>query len=514
MYNPTKGWGFILAEGLQNDYGCTTDIFLHSKHFAIVEELPVAFIGHDNTKTQTQYFVQYDLDLSDNAKPQALNVKMYNDSNLQSTTPRRGVCNDFSMSPRDVPKGMMNGKGKGGHNNDIPSQQAKSPRNGKGFAGKNFEKDGGKFSKGKGKDFGGKDNFGKNFQQGPAMNQNMNMMNNSMGNFNGGNGNNNFNDNMSNSMNGNNNNFGNNNNNQNLGSDGNHFNNKNNNDITPMGNCPPPNDFPPMPPQGGENNNMNGMQKANTNISDINDLMTQTQSLISNAGASQPMNMNMNSMTMNSMQQTPGQNTNMNINQQQGNNMSTNNGQTWLSNDQQDLFNQLSAQGPNNQNNMGNNNFMHSNGFNSAANFNNQASNFDSATLPANNYNSFQFQNNNQLQNAAANLDNSFTNSANFMNAWGSMQNQIENSAFQTTTPAFDSVQQTPAQQTTNSNMGNSSHNNFNNQTIPNGHSGDNLIQKMAQGSANVTSPKELQNLVPFSGSNYLHCDHSESFDY
>jgi cold shock CspA family protein len=52
MYNPTKGWGFILAEPyLQEQYGVHHDIFLHSKHFEAVQEvaIPTTFVGHENS---------------------------------------------------------------------------------------------------------------------------------------------------------------------------------------------------------------------------------------------------------------------------------------------------------------------------------------------------------------------------------------------------------------------------------------------------------------------------------
>lgn len=78
MYNPTKGWGFVLADESLVQYGVNADIFLHSKHFENAQDLPQVFIGHDNSQKMgaLQVWVSYNLDLSEEKKPQALMVRI------------------------------------------------------------------------------------------------------------------------------------------------------------------------------------------------------------------------------------------------------------------------------------------------------------------------------------------------------------------------------------------------------------------------------------------------------
>jgi cold shock CspA family protein len=67
MYNPAKGWGFIVCEEFPGD------IFLHSKH--MVGNLPREYIGHFQS-SQDGHQVKFDLDTQHRKRPQALNVRV------------------------------------------------------------------------------------------------------------------------------------------------------------------------------------------------------------------------------------------------------------------------------------------------------------------------------------------------------------------------------------------------------------------------------------------------------
>ncbi|CAD7927744.1 unnamed protein product, partial [Amoebophrya sp. A120] len=81
MFNPTKGWGFIVCA----DYN--GDIFLHTKHivrpqringqFVDSPQLALDYIGHFNHSSASEHrcMVRFDLDFS-NERPQALNVRL------------------------------------------------------------------------------------------------------------------------------------------------------------------------------------------------------------------------------------------------------------------------------------------------------------------------------------------------------------------------------------------------------------------------------------------------------
>lgn len=67
MYNPAKGWGFIVCEEFEGD------IFLHSKH--MITHAPREYIGHFHSN-QEGHQVKFDLDLQHRSRPQALNVRL------------------------------------------------------------------------------------------------------------------------------------------------------------------------------------------------------------------------------------------------------------------------------------------------------------------------------------------------------------------------------------------------------------------------------------------------------
>lgn len=67
MYNPAKGWGFIVCDEFEGD------IFLHSKH--MVAPAPREYIGHFQS-SQGGHMVRFDLDLMHRTRPQALNVRV------------------------------------------------------------------------------------------------------------------------------------------------------------------------------------------------------------------------------------------------------------------------------------------------------------------------------------------------------------------------------------------------------------------------------------------------------
>lgn len=67
MYNPSKGWGFIICDEFEGD------IFLHSKH--MIGAPPPEYIGHFQSSMDGNA-VKFDLDLQHRNRPQALNVCM------------------------------------------------------------------------------------------------------------------------------------------------------------------------------------------------------------------------------------------------------------------------------------------------------------------------------------------------------------------------------------------------------------------------------------------------------
>lgn len=67
MYNPAKGWGFIVCQEFDGD------IFLHSKH--MLGNSPGQYIGHFQSH-QEGHLVRFDLDLQRRDRPQALNVRV------------------------------------------------------------------------------------------------------------------------------------------------------------------------------------------------------------------------------------------------------------------------------------------------------------------------------------------------------------------------------------------------------------------------------------------------------
>jgi len=91
MYNPTKGWGFVICA----DYD--GDVFLHSKH--ILGNPPPEYIGHFNS-CSNGHCVKFDLDLYDYSRPQALNVRMIGgalgkkEAKTQGDTGRKEQGND------------------------------------------------------------------------------------------------------------------------------------------------------------------------------------------------------------------------------------------------------------------------------------------------------------------------------------------------------------------------------------------------------------------------------------
>lgn len=67
MYNPAKGWGFLVCNEFDGD------VFLHSKH--MLGNLPREYIGHFQS-SQDGHVVRFDLDLQHKKRPQALNVRV------------------------------------------------------------------------------------------------------------------------------------------------------------------------------------------------------------------------------------------------------------------------------------------------------------------------------------------------------------------------------------------------------------------------------------------------------
>mmetsp|Transcript_37450 Transcript_37450/g.58194 ORF Transcript_37450/g.58194 Transcript_37450/m.58194 type:complete len:605 (-) Transcript_37450:58-1872(-) len=67
MYNPAKGWGFVVCDEFEGD------IFLHSKH--MVAPAPREYIGHFQANGGGHQ-VRFDLDLLHRSRPQALNVRV------------------------------------------------------------------------------------------------------------------------------------------------------------------------------------------------------------------------------------------------------------------------------------------------------------------------------------------------------------------------------------------------------------------------------------------------------
>jgi len=69
MFNPAKGWGFIVCDEFAGD------VFLHSKH--MLGNVPREYIGHFQS-SQDGHQVKFDLDLQHGKRPQALNVRVVN----------------------------------------------------------------------------------------------------------------------------------------------------------------------------------------------------------------------------------------------------------------------------------------------------------------------------------------------------------------------------------------------------------------------------------------------------
>lgn len=78
MYNPAKGWGFIICDEFEGD------IFLHSKH--MIGTPPGEYIGHFQS-SQEGNIVKFDLDLQHRNRPQALNVCLVNPPGGKATAP-------------------------------------------------------------------------------------------------------------------------------------------------------------------------------------------------------------------------------------------------------------------------------------------------------------------------------------------------------------------------------------------------------------------------------------------
>mmetsp|Transcript_101351 Transcript_101351/g.194314 ORF Transcript_101351/g.194314 Transcript_101351/m.194314 type:complete len:716 (-) Transcript_101351:266-2413(-) len=78
MYNPAKGWGFIVCEEFEGD------IFLHSKH--MISHAPREYIGHFHSN-QEGHQVRFDLDLQHKSRPQALNVRLLNEAEQPAPAP-------------------------------------------------------------------------------------------------------------------------------------------------------------------------------------------------------------------------------------------------------------------------------------------------------------------------------------------------------------------------------------------------------------------------------------------
>ncbi|CAD7928222.1 unnamed protein product [Amoebophrya sp. A25] len=77
MFNPNKGWGFILCNEFPGD------VFLHTKH--VKGDCPLDYIGHFNhaTSAGARLSVCFDLDFSnDVSKPQALNVRLCSENKI------------------------------------------------------------------------------------------------------------------------------------------------------------------------------------------------------------------------------------------------------------------------------------------------------------------------------------------------------------------------------------------------------------------------------------------------
>lgn len=86
VFNPDKGWGFILGDDVGGD------IFLHKRH--VVRGVPTYWIGHD-TETKDKDLaarhpnkkvrVKFDLSLSLEGKPQACNVEFLDGEQARET---------------------------------------------------------------------------------------------------------------------------------------------------------------------------------------------------------------------------------------------------------------------------------------------------------------------------------------------------------------------------------------------------------------------------------------------